>query len=425
MSQSMDDEQAARSDAAAAIMEADVARGQRRARDGKLFGLVWLVFLVYPVAALLQARPLSARPLVALGAIVVFAAADVWIILRSRSGWQSCPQRPGRAEWLALSVLAAVPVGLILAYSGDSASWLYLFIYTSTASASVLPERLAGRVIIGLTIIMLALGVVTHADWSALLYVTLLVPAIGYSVIGSIRMTRTIRELRMAREEIARLAVSEERLRFARDLHDLLGHSLSLIVLKSELAGRLAEAAPERAGAEMHDVEGVARAALREVREAVTGYRQPTLAEELRGAREMLAAAGIAYWCDSAPVALPAATEAVLAWAVREGVTNVIRHSGATGCAIHVASDATGAGVEVVDDGRGAPHEDMGTGTGTGTGSGLRGLVERVAAQGGDFAAGPDPTGGFRLRVRLPLGDARPEGPPVMDRAGVEVGAHE
>ncbi len=394
----------------------DAVAGERRARAGKLFGLIWLLFLVYPIAALLQARPLSARPLVALGAIVVFAAADVWIILRGRSGWQACPRRPGRAEWLALFVLAAVPVGLILAYSGDSASWLYLFIYTSTASAAVLPERVAGRVIIGLTIIMLALGVATRADWSALLYVTLLVPAVGYSVISSIRMTHTIRELRAAREEIARLAVSEERLRFARDLHDLLGHSLSLIVLKSELAGRLAEAAPARAAGEIRDVEGVARAALREVREAVAGYRQPTLAEELRGAREMLAAAGVAYWCEAAPAGLPAAAEAVLAWAVREGVTNVIRHSRATTCTVRATREEDNAGVEVVDDGQGGAAD-------TAPGSGLRGLVERVAAQGGDFSAGPAPTGGYRLRVRVPLGPAKSANPiPRADAPQVGVG---
>ncbi len=414
--QSMDGEQAMRSDAAARVMEADVARGQRRARVGKLFGLVWLVFLVYPVVALLQAHPLSVRPLVALGAIAVFAAADVWIILRGRSGWHASPQRPGGAEWLALSILVAVPIGLVLAYGGDSSSWLYLFIYASTASAAVLPERLAGRVIVGLTVVMVALGVATRADWTVLLSTGLLVPAVGYSIIGSIRMTHTIQELRAAREEIARLAVSEERLRFARDLHDLLGHSLSLIVLKSELAGRLAEAAPDRAVAEIRDVEGVARAALREVREAVAGYRQPSLADELGGAREMLGAAGIAYWVDAAPGGLPAAPEAVLAWAVREGVTNVIRHSRATQCVIRLTRDDEGAGVEVADDGQGAAADAS-------PGSGLRGLVERVAAQGGDFAAGPEPAGGYRLRVRLPLGLAKGGDPsPGADAPRVGVG---
>ncbi len=395
----MDDGQAARPDAARATADDDAAAGGRRAR----WEAVWADLARVPrlprrrLAAGASAVRSPARPL-ALGAIAVFVAADVWIILRGRSGWQSCPQRPGRAEWLALFILAAVPVGLILAYSSDSAGWLYLLIYTSTASAAVLPERVAGRVIVGLTAVMVALGLGLHADWSTLLYVVLIILAGGYSIISSIGMVRTIQELRTAREEIARLAVSEERLRFARDLHDLLGHSLSLIVLKSELAGRLAEAAPARAGAEIRDVESVARAALREVREAVAGYRQPTLAEELRGAREMLAASGIDYWCDAAPVGLPTATEAVLAWTVREGVTNVIRHSRAARCTIRVTRDEDSAGVEVLDDGCGASCAE------TGTGSGLRGLVERVAVQGGDFAAGPDPAGGFRLRVRLPLG---------------------
>jgi len=395
------DERMARTDAAPVAAEDDTeAAGECRALIGRLFGLIWLVFLVYPIVALLQMKPLSARPLVALGAIVVFAAADAWIILRGRSQWQPCSQQVGRAEWLALAILMAVPVGLVLAYSSDSSNWLYLFIYTSTASAALLPSRIAGRAIIGMTIVMVALGVATRVDWSTLLYTGLLVPAVGYLLISSIGMVRTIRELRAAREEIARLAVSEERLRFARDLHDLLGHSLSLIVLKSELAGRLVDVSPERAGPEIRDVESVARAALREVREAVAGYRQPTLAEELRGAREMLTAAGIAYWCDAAPAALPAVTEAVLAWVVREGVTNVIRHSRATRCTIHITRDAETVTLDVVDNGCGA------AGAETGTGSGLRGLVERVAAQGGDFMAGPDVAGGFRLCARLPLSAA-------------------
>ena len=124
--------------------------------------------------------------------------------------------------------------------------------------------------------------------------------SVSVLMIGVSGMLTTIQELRAARQEIGRLAaaeaVAEERLRFARDLHDLLGHSLSLIVLKSELAGRLQRVDAERATGEIRDVEGVAREALREVREAVAGYRQPTLTTELPGARIMLAAAGIA--CD-------------------------------------------------------------------------------------------------------------------------------
>ncbi len=396
----MHDEGVGRRDAATGTMEDDTAAaGARRTLIGQLFGLIWLLFLVYPVVTLLQTRPLTARPLIALAALVIFAVVYARGVALRRNWFAHPPtgRTPG-STWVVLAFLLAVPLALTLTYRDSS--WLYLFIYTGTASSMMLPARHASRVVAALTVFTAALGLGLHADWSTLLYVVLIIPASSYSIIGSIGMVRTIRELRAAREEIARLAVSEERLRFARDLHDLLGHSLSLIVLKSELAGRLVDVSPERAGPEIRDVESVARAALREVREAVAGYRQPTLTEELRGAREMLAAAGIAYWCDAAPAVLPAVTEAVLAWVVREGVTNVIRHSGATRCTIQVTRDAETVTLDVVDDGRGGACPE------TGTGSGLRGLVERVAAQGGDFSAGPDASGGFCLCARLPLSPA-------------------
>jgi two-component system sensor histidine kinase DesK len=220
------------------------------------------------------------------------------------------------------------------------------------------------------------------------------------------RLILTVRELRAAREEIARLAVAEERLRFARDLHDLLCHSLSSIALKSELAGRLLPAAPDRAAVEVHDIEGVARKALREVREAVTGYRQPTLDEELAGAREMLEAAGISCETERNVGVLPNDVDAVLAWAVREGTTNVIRHSHATHCQIRLIQDGEQIHAEITDDGPGAPSEGNET-----HGSGLSGLAERVAANYGKFEAGSPPEGGFRLRVSLPLGTEPSTGP--------------
>ncbi len=155
---------------------------------------------------------------------------------------------------------------------------------------------------------------------------------IGIALMFLRRLIRTNAELRFAREENARLAVSEERLRFARDLHDLLGHSLSLIALKSELAGRLIDVDPARARSEVHDIEQVTRDALREVREAVSGYRQPALDAELNGAQAALRAAGIECTIARHVDHLPSTIEATLGWTVREGVTNVIRHSAAQRC---------------------------------------------------------------------------------------------
>jgi two-component system sensor histidine kinase DesK len=202
-----------------------------------------------------------------------------------------------------------------------------------------------------------------------------------------------------------------ERLRIARDLHDLLGHNLSLIALKSELASKLLKVAPERAASEISDVESVARSTLEEVREAVSNYRQPTLTNELHAASEILAAAGIAYHyqgADIAPEALPTPLEALLSWTVREGVTNVIRHSHARQCTIRVARDQQSAAVEVLDDGSGrTPQPEMAATAGKG-GNGLRGLQERVAALGGKCETGPRATGGFRLAVSVPLALHKP-----------------
>src|SRR5438309_515445 len=161
---------------------------------------------------------------------------------------------------------------------------------------------------------------------------------VGLTAVAGQLLIQANRQLSQAREQIARLAVGEERLRFARDLHDLLGHSLSVIALKSELAGRLIKTTPGLAAHEVEDIEKVARDALRDVREAVAGYRQPTLAAELAGAHEALTAAGIDYRAEDEHMPLPPAIEAVLDWTVREGVTNVMRHSKAKRCEIRISS---------------------------------------------------------------------------------------
>jgi two-component system sensor histidine kinase DesK len=210
-------------------------------------------------------------------------------------------------------------------------------------------------------------------------------------------------ELMEARAELALTAVAAERERFARDLHDLLGHSLSVIAIKAELAGRLFDLDPERAAAEVADVEGVARESLREVREAVSGYRQPTLEKELEGARVALSAAGIEAEFERAPVTLNPDVEAVLAWVVREGATNVIRHSRATHCQVRVRANLADAGVEVVDDGQGPVclhGEEVAP-----TGHGITGLTERAEQLRGRIEAGGLPDGrGFRLAVSVPVG---------------------
>jgi two-component system sensor histidine kinase DesK len=214
------------------------------------------------------------------------------------------------------------------------------------------------------------------------------------------------RELTEARAELARMAVAEERERFARDLHDLLGHSLSVIALKAELAGRLVRDQPGQAAHEVAEVESVARKALGEVREAVSGYRQPTLDGELAGARMALSAAGIETSVVYPEVSIDPASEAVLAWAVREAATNVIRHSGATCCELRISTDSGAATLEVVDNGRvrGSAAAGAVNGTPRTEGHGLAGLAERADTVAGQVEAGRRPEGGFRLMVSVPAG---------------------
>jgi two-component system sensor histidine kinase DesK len=246
-------------------------------------------------------------------------------------------------------------------------------------------------------------------DWWWLIALMLLIRGLGLDMIGVARMGSAIRELQIARRELARLAVIEERERLSRDLHDLLGQTLSMITLKSELAGCLIKEDPERCAQELAEIERVSRKTLREVREAVAGYRQPTLLNELDGARQLLEAAGIDAQIESIKEALPPAFDAVLAWTVREGVTNVIRHSCAKHCRIHLTQKNSTVRAEVLNDGgeRG-PEENR-----VRLGLGLAGLRERVCMLGGYLEAGPLLLQGkehFRLSVELSLqsqGDAK------------------
>ena len=369
-------------------------------QGGRLFGPVFgLLWLAYPIYALLTSNPSLAQLIFALGGTVLFAGIFLWLLwLHEPLQAAMVEASEARKRRAAISSLAALAIALTLVCGNE---WLILFIHTSIAAGLMLPGRDAYVAITGAAILMIALGRAAGWEWPSIGQFVLIVGALGLWTSVFARQIATVAELRAARDEIARLAVAEERLRFARDLHDLLGHSLSLITLKSELAGRLLPTAPEKAKVEVRDIEGVARRALREVREAVTSYRQPTLEGELAGAREMLEAAGIACWIENKVNVLPNTMDAVLAWTVREGVTNVMRHSHAGRCEIRVTQDSEEIHAEITDDGHGSTSRD----DGAIAGSGLSGLAERVTASGGDFDAGSLPGGGFRLRVSLPLRD--------------------
>ena len=194
----------------------------------------------------------------------------------------------------------------------------------------------------------------------------------------------------MAQDEIEHLAKVAERERIARDLHDVLGHTLSLIILKSELASKLADRDPQRARDEIRDVERISREALSEVRQAVRGYRAG-LQQELDGATAMLRAAAIELTTECEPVPLAAGQEAILALALREAVTNVVRHSDASHCTIAMRRVDDAIRLTISDDGRGGGQD----------GAGISGMRERIATLGGSVAR--DGSHGTTITVTLPL----------------------
>jgi two-component system, NarL family, sensor histidine kinase DesK len=366
-----------------------------------LIWVVWLPLIIPAFIALFQSHPTLPRLIATLVGVAFFLA------IYLRASWQrahgivaesSLPRHTEASTWLTIAVLVAL--SLVLTLLGGYATQ-GLFYYTSGYVGGSLPVRRMILVTIVITLLAIAVSLVAGIVWLNLVQIVIFIPAI-------VIITRTVMwsittgwELHAAREEIARLAVTTERLRIARDLHDLLGHNLSLIALKSELARRLIAVSPERAAVEIGDVESVARTTLQEVREAVAAYRQPALVSELRGAQEILTAAGIVYLYegdDSMIDVLSPAVEAVLSWTVREGVTNVIRHSRAHQCTIRVTWEKQTIRVEVIDDGGGCIS---GAGGDNG-GNGLRGLAERVAVLGGRCEAHPGP-GGFHLSVSVPL----------------------
>ncbi len=362
-----------------------------------LFVMFWLVFIVTgPVAAMLDAPLTPIRMFAALAWTIVFLTAYLWLTLYKPFRDTELTGTERRVQIGLLVLLAGLIVHFNVVYSSD---FFWLFIYVVVPAGIGLPARAAVWTVVAITVMAGGVKAIS-SDWSEILAV-LGIAVWGFCMIMLRRLVDTVDELRAAREELARLAVSEERLRFARDLHDLLGHSLSLITLKSELARRLMRTDDARAAAEIADVEQVARQALREVREAVAGYRQWTLDGELAGVRDLLAAAGIETRIDATAGPLPPAVDAVLAWTVREGATNVIRHSRAQRCEIRVTREEGAVRAEVIDDGRGASV----TAPPEATGSGLLGLAERVAESDGRMVAGAGNGGGFRLQVVLPIAD--------------------
>jgi len=361
-------------------------------------------------------RPLDGRGWFQVIGAVVLAGLVCWRVSSTELGAHPAP-------WLWLSAILALGVAL---FAVGGANWIATLAVTGAAlgrySRTPVPA-VVGAAVCGAA--GLIVSVLSGFQSGLTVAATIIGPMAGLFAYSAGRRAETMNMLRRTRAELARAAVAEERLRIARDLHDLLGHSLSLITLKAELAGRVIGPDPDRAAREIAELELVARQSLSDVREAVAGFRQPDLAGELAAARQLLDAAGIASDISADDAGdLPQAVDAALAWAVREGATNVVRHSKATHVAIRVSSGAATAMAEISDNGPvaaelGSPASTLDaltTALTTGpagraasrarpafAGSGLAGLAERVRSLGGDLAAGAVEPQGFLLRVVVPL----------------------
>ncbi len=364
-----------------------------------------------------HSMPTSARLFLLVGSVVFAVVAYAFWLAPGAPAVRPAP-------WVAITGIIALAVALVAV---GGMNWLTV-LAVAAGTCGRFSRTFWPAMLSSLACAAAGFGVAVAGDaaFGATLAATIIGPMAAFFAYGAGRRAEAVSALRRARADLARTAVAEERLRIARDLHDLLGHSLSLITLKAELASRVIATDAARAAAEIAELEQVARQSLSDVRAAVAGYRQPDLAGELIAAKQLLDSAGIASRITGPGTAcLSGDVDAALAWAVREGTTNVVRHSRATRVAIDVQADPATAVAEISDNGPPA-DDDLGpsarprqapTGTageayqdgqppgriGPG-GSGLAGLAERVRSLGGEVAAGAVEPRGFRLRVMVPLG---------------------
>lgn len=347
----------------------------------------WLVylsmFILYGVLA--RATP----------TLVVFhvAAIAVFLALYFRGWWLE-----GRRLAPIVVALTALGVVCIPWNPGASVFFIYAAGFVGDIARPAVAVRWLGGIALVVALETLVVGLRPEA-WIPALLLTLL---IGGANVAFAEKRRADIRLRLARDEVEHMAKVAERERIARDLHDLLGHTLSVIVLKSELAAKLAERDPARSATEIRDVERISREALAEVRRAVQGYRELTLEESLAQARHALLAGGVSLEVDVARVPLAPKTEGVIALVLREAVTNVIRHARATRCVVRMQVEHGVLALTVADDGVGGEVRP---------GTGMAGMKSRVEEQGGRFVH--DGRHGTTVRIELPLSppDPRPPNP--------------
>ncbi len=343
---------------------------------------VWLAYLpLYGIGWFW--RPPSAMEL---AAAAIGLALFLWLYLRG-----ACFEDRRALPYLAGIVL----VGFALSYF--SGNYSLLAVYAAALAGSIRPRRLAWRTIAAIAgsvcLFSLAIGA-PFLFWAPGVFMSVMV---GVGTVFTATLEDKNRELERSRAEMQALSAAAERERIARDLHDLLGHTLTVVAVKSDLAAKLADRDPPRAKREMEELAGIARGALADIRAAVSGMRGTALSAELAQARRALASVDVAFTWQGPDSALPPAVEAAFAMLLREGVTNVVRHAGAARC------DAR---VDVADGIAVLTLADDGVGGAVAPGNGLAGMCQRVEALGGTLEV--DGADGMTIRARVPLAGLEP-----------------
>jgi two-component system sensor histidine kinase DesK len=353
------------------------ARGWRRV----VFPGVFLVWLLQVVGATAD----DSRGAAAVAGYVIVAAFCTCYLFIIPACWREAP----RPFWALYAALVTLWVAELPFARADAFVMCVFIVVVSVA-------RLGARsapVVVALTLMALLIPVAIPSWHDGIKTAinngtAISIPVTALAMFGFFEVMRGNRSLAEARSELARLAAENERARIARDLHDLLGHSLTTITVKAALARRLGQTDPARALVEIGEVEALARRSLADVRAAVANYREVTLAGELASGKELLRAAGIAADLPTAVDIVDVRHQQLFGWVLREGLTNVVRHAHASSCSVRLWTSS----VEIVDDGVGGTPLAEG---------GLAGLRQRVAAAGGLVDAGPVQPKGWRLRVCL------------------------
>ncbi|MDV8022351.1 sensor histidine kinase [Rhodococcus sp. IEGM 1330] len=361
---------------------ADLPEG-RIWRFGWLFGAIWLVYLIYPLNEILSLESVPSR---AFGIVVIlgFAAVFTTTFWRFRNGHRRGNPLSVSQAWVALGAMAVLTVSMcvLIGTTGFGAT-----VYIAVLAMMTLPVRQAW-IFVAVMVVFVEVVPRFISSWVPDNFFAFQLLISAAAAWGITQVFQRNHELAVARQQLADLAIVAERERMSRDVHDILGHSLTVITVKSELAGRLIEIDPARAAVEIAELETLARQALADVRSTVGGMRQVDIGSELASARTALTAAGIDADLPGDADVVPLRHRELFGWVIREAVTNVVRHSSARHCRVTL----TASSISIVDDGVGPADKQSG-------GNGLRGLGERVTAAGGALTIARVSTGGFKVEV--------------------------